>query len=224
MFGLFGSNDNQWKYENLPTPLVTSDYNSLVEKIEKARLRILNSTSWKSIKNEGGVSIEEAKVEGSNIDAVRVVGFIDDVDFMKAVQLLFNPSYDERVKFQDTLLENTVVKVINSNAFVGKSVYKAPTGVSNREFVYFKTKKKIDDNRYLICTQSINFEDAPFGSGVTRGSCANVIEITKLSDTRIKISSVDHVDPRGWVPALMINSYKLKAADWIHQLQSNYSS
>jgi hypothetical protein len=70
----------------------------------------------------------------------------------------------------------------------------------------------------LIGIQSINDQSYPFDTNSVRGVSHSGILIEPFSETQLKVVSVDHLDPKGWVPSYMVNLYTSTAGDWLKNL------
>lgn len=221
---LLGSSKTEWKYDDLPTPQTEKEYTQLSRSVLKERKRIIDSagSEWTTVREAveyDDVCIEKKPFQGSDIEIIRVTGFvklekgktIDDL----AMQL-YRPTFAQRKALQPSIIEYKKIKTVSDNIHVSRTVGQK-TGITNREFIALRTYEKTADG-YLIGIQSINDKEHPFDPNCVRATNASGTELSMVTDSIVQIVSVDHIDPKGWIPAMIINSYVDSAGDWIKTL------
>lgn len=230
MFGLFGNNNNNnWSYEELETPISKEEYLKVGDNAERTILEWIYSDDYTLIRNENNVLLEQKPIIGSKISAAKATGVVSNIEFNRLVDILFTNDVDKRRELYDDLLENEVVKVIDDNNVVINSKFQAPSGIAPREFVALKRRTYFDDGSCMITMYSINNKDNPFNEEYVRGVCRTGILLSplvgedgKILDGMINVIKLDHIDPKGWVPSMVINMYAGKVADKIVKMQELY--
>jgi len=220
MLGFFSSNNGQWKYDELPTPLTKEDYLNLADQATAEKMEWINSDGWEFMQNNNGVLLEQKPLEGSNISVVKASATLTNVDFNTLFHNLYQPTLQERKKLYDEILTNDLIKEKDENNKITHSKFQGPTGITSREFVTLKTKKAINDG-YLICVHSINDENIPFTENFVRGTTRCGTLITP-NDNGIEVITVEHVDPKGWIPTVIINQFKGKVGQRLTRMQNIY--
>jgi START domain len=219
---VFGSSKSEWKYDDLPTPQSDMEYSKLARDVLRHRKRMIDSDGWETVKDAveyDDVSIEKKAIEGSDIAIVRVTGFaklengktIDDL-----MMQLFNPTLEQRRELQSSVTEHSRLKNVSEHINISRTVGRQ-TGLSDREFITMRTYEKTDDG-YMVAVQSINDEDHPFDSNCVRATSMSGTLMTTVTDSIVQIASIDHIDPKGWVPSAIINSFISSAGDWISKV------
>jgi hypothetical protein len=223
--GLFGATEQEWKYDDLPSPDNDDQYINLSEICIEKRKQMIDSKGWslvktrKNLKHGGEIVIESKPVEGSDIMIVRVTGYIrlaEGMNLDNLAQQLYDPTFEERKRLNENVTGYEKLKSIVDSVFVNRTVASA-LGITDREFVALKTYERTGMG-YVIATQSINSKEYPFDPNCVRGVSSCGMELTMVSDTVVKIVSVDHIDPKGWVPGMIINSFIETSGDWLETL------
>ena len=230
---LFGNNQNsqdnqdpEWKYDDLPTPEKDEDFKQLGEESIKQRLEWFKGTEkdgWRTFCDEDGILIEEKDIPGSNIPVIRATTVLKNVDIKKVDKLVFDSTTEEKQELADDIMFHEKIKEFDENCHLARSHYKTPMMISNREFLALRTRRVLNDNNsVLIAVQSLNYKDVPFSNGFVRGSsvCATLLE--SMDDNNVKAITLDHVDPKGSIPTMIVNAYKKKAAFRLQQIQRVY--
>jgi len=219
---VFGSSESTWEIEGLSAPKSKKEYAKLAKQVLADRCVKLASNGWEIVqeaKECDDITIEKKELPGSGVAAVRVTGFAK-MENGKTIDDLANDMFNPSEKFQKRLYESVTsykrIKKISSSIVVGRTIG-STSGISDREFIAMRTIEKNDDG-YLIALQSINDEEFPHDPNCVRGTFCNGMQLTPLSDTIIQITSYEHIDPRGWVPGMVINSFISSAGGWISKV------
>ena len=211
MFGLFGSGETKWQYDDIPTPKTPPEFDNLRNETLEAILMLADADDWTHFSIVDGVTLESKHIPETNITATRGTMTFKG-NFNTFVDNLFESSDASKKKIFEDMVLNTVVRTIDDNNMVVHSQFRAPPTVSWREFVVLKSRMVLDDGRHVITAVSINDETVPFSKGYVRGVAISGMIVTppKEGDNMIKIVKVEHVDPKGWLPIALINMMKGK--------------
>lgn len=210
---LSGNESMEWRYDDLKTPINNDDYDKFYNESLKFGKEWLDSFSWNITKTNDNVVMEEMIIPNSDISAVRVSTTVNNMSLDKIKHIIFSSSLEEKKKLSPDLMKYDSVKNINENMSIMHLQYSAPLTITNREFIYIKTLHQLDNNKYLVVVRSINYERLPFSSGFVRGVIKSCYYAELLEDGKIKLMSMTHVDPKGWIPTSIINSFKEKEID-----------
>jgi hypothetical protein len=172
---------------------------------------IISSTGEKVI-------LEEKNVEWSAISVVRASAIIKGKTSKEIAYAIYNLSFEERKKLLDDLMSYEIIETIDNDSHIVLARYRAPWGVSNREFLTHRGFFNID-NDYVITTCPIEHEKAPINPNFVRGTNDGIMYIKYIDENSTKIITVDHIEPKGWVPSYLVNSYKSKAAKRLQAIQ-----
>jgi START domain len=215
---VFGSG-SQWKHDDLPTPTTKKEYQKLATSVLSKRRELIDTHGWTMVHDAedlDDVIIEKKEIGNSGIATIRVTGFIK-LEGGKIIDDLAKEIFDPTEKLQKRIYESVTeykrVRKVSSKIVVGRTVAQA-SGITNREFLAMRTIESTS-NGYLIGIQSINDEDHPHDSSCVRGTFKNGIELTPVMDGVVQVRTVDHIDPKGWVPGMLINSFIGTAGNWI---------
>mmetsp|Transcript_32165 Transcript_32165/g.54975 ORF Transcript_32165/g.54975 Transcript_32165/m.54975 type:complete len:231 (-) Transcript_32165:57-749(-) len=224
-WGKQANKEPEWAYEDLPSPETTQDMMKVIEDEKHTRLAWINGIDgWSHFANHEGIDIDQLQLPNSPIHVVRAVGVLKNVDVHKMFESFANGGLEERQKVSPDILQHEVIEKVNGDetTYLSYSRFKTPMGISNRDFLTLRSQLHLDDGSTLIVSQSVNSKKKPFDSATVRGVTRNARLFEPISDTECKVTLVDHVDPKGHVPAFVINLFKKKAAEAIVKLQNIY--
>eukprot|EP01013_Petalomonas_cantuscygni_P040293 TRINITY_DN72165_c0_g1_i1.p1 TRINITY_DN72165_c0_g1~~TRINITY_DN72165_c0_g1_i1.p1 ORF type:complete len:220 (+),score=25.42 TRINITY_DN72165_c0_g1_i1:80-739(+) len=202
----------------MPHPLAPA-----VEETVASAVRLAESDGWEQGKVDGGFTLCTRPVPGSSMRAVRIQGSVS-APMEKIVAYLQDASNDQ--KWDPTQISRTVVEPIElPHSAVEHTHYKSPgIGVSARDFINVRALATLPDGRWIQAFQAVEIaavgDDNPakaavvekvMAQPVTKGSvrgqtiaCGFVLSST--SPTETALTYVVHVDPKGWLPAMAVNS------------------
>ena len=225
-------NNNTWKYDELSTPITNEQYIDLANHAVEQRLSWLYGgiiDGWHAIhtigndnNNNNYVLIEELKLDTSKIDVVRASTVLENVNMDDVVRFYYDGDLNERQKVDPDIMYHNYVEKITDNILVFHSQYKTPFGVTKREFVAMRILTPLENGGFLITIHSINRQDIPFSKDFVRGVSNSSTLLLPQKDGKIQITTVDHIDPKGWIPTMIINNYKKKAGNKLLQIQKVY--
>mmetsp|Transcript_14841 Transcript_14841/g.37706 ORF Transcript_14841/g.37706 Transcript_14841/m.37706 type:complete len:165 (-) Transcript_14841:92-586(-) len=140
---------------------------------------------------------------------------------IEAIWKVLHESLEQRKEWDDTLesldmIEDYTGKEgIPCELAVVRTRYTAPMGVTNREFVALRSYHILEDGAVrVLCTTSVNHAGCRLNSGYVRGSAPlNGFVLKAQPDGTTQVCTVAQVDPRGMIPAFVVNLFKKKTAD-----------
>jgi len=162
---------------------------------------------WTHIGTIENVNCYTQKSERSSIDYIMGEGIVyTTTDIL--LQFLQNPNTTTEI--DPTLLERDEIAKISETSRVMKLRYKFPALLSNREFVVHAYDGVVSENPKTVVCASISIEhelcpeDPQYVRGVILTSAYICKEITQ-NPVRTHVSYVVQVDPKGWLPAVVVN-------------------
>jgi len=227
MFGWFDKLKSYKELENFSKENEISDYTKFQQKSYKKIMGWYSDKSWTTVKTLDGVLLEEKQYPGSNVNAVRATTELKNVDLKALIDLHYSATFAQKSKTDAELLDCKVLKTLNKNMHIYYSAYLTPPLIGNRDFVSLRCHYRLEDGSDLITTVSINYKDKPFDSNYVRGVVTSAIMI-KLVDgdsrnkNRVSVKSIYHIDPKGLIPAWIVNSFKEKPARNLIRLKEIY--
>ncbi len=191
---------------------------------------------WKKVTERDGIVLEEIEVEGSDFLAYRTTALLHNVNIDDITRLVYDAEYDEKKKIADDLMSQRTIQEYPpkfsdkhmSESHVCLARYSTPFGISNREFLAVKSLYKFESGIRLITVKSINMDSVPPDDDYVRGTsdCAitliPVYEPSSSSCSTVKIVNVNHIDPKGYVPAFLINMFKERSMKTIENTRRIY--
>ena len=140
-------------------------------------------------------------------------------DLDKMVRMLYEPSLEDRKKISTDFIDEEVIKTLDSNNKLTMSRFSAPWPVYPREFLTLKTKRMLADDVYIVAAQSINYKSKPFSNKYVRAVVRTGMFIEKMDNNRIKITRVEHIDSKGFIPLWIIDMKKGKVGERLTNMQ-----
>lgn len=214
---------NNWEIEELDTPQNRNDFKRIAKEMIKNRQDLMDSDDWVIVKDASDfdeVLIETKDIQDSNIIMTKATGFCKlqkGEDLRSLAMDIFDPTLKlKRNALHENISEYEKIKSVRDNIEVVRMEAYCP-GVTNRDFLVLRTYEKIGDT-YLIAVESINHPDHPFDPNCVRGVARSGVWVSMLTDEVAQIISIDHVDPRGWIPSMLINTLVTASGSWIEKL------
>lgn len=138
----------------------------------------------------------------------------------KVYEIMMFADLKTRQKWDTSLIKCEIVKTVSPTNHIMHFAYKTPFPVKNRDFCVqrFSNKEKISTHgknhryRYILVGVSIvDDEIIPVSSKYTRGEILiSGYLIEEQTENTCKIVSINHVDPRGSIPKMVINLTKTR--------------
>ncbi len=217
----------EWHYNGLPTPTTMEEY----ELFSKEALDMVTSTvspseGWTTLSNNNGVNIQEKPVDGSDITTVKISITLKNVSLEEIIKCIHSPTFDERKQLYDKLIDHKVTKQVTPDIVVTRSRFSTPFPVTDREFLTMRSIRRFDDGSCVIAVRSLNdigvqFDEENFVRAIGR-SDIYIFPVKGTND--VGIIDVSHVNPMGWIPNFVINSYKEEAANYLIKMQEVYGN
>lgn len=165
---------------------------------------------WDPVGVTKGVMVERKMVEGSPLFAFRGEG-VFEVSMGSLVGVLRDHSTP--VEWVDLITEHTVVKKVDGLTNVVYESYDLPWPISDRDYVMQEVAGYDDAAKvFTIQFESIDEPSSPVKPGVVRAMAYRTFwRLEKLGPERTKVEIEVFTDPRGNLPAWLVN---LIQQDW----------
>jgi hypothetical protein len=217
----------KWSYDTLSTPINDQDFKILIERVQKDIYKWIDSKNWLVLSRTNNVILEEESVNNSDISAIKgtIILNMKNTSLNEFVDKLFSPLLKDKKKTYKDITMNKCVYIIDNDNIIVHSKFKTLTGpaglqpVSPREAVVLSSRKVLDDGSYLVTSQSINYKEIPFSKDHIRCIVKSGILITQLEDKKIKVVKAEHLEPKGWIPSIIINMLKDKSIKRLNNLK-----
>lgn len=218
---LFKSLDTN--FDDIDTPQTTEDYQNLARTSLNKVENYVNSDGWKLLfKNINGVRIEEKRREGRGYTAIKTQKTLENVDVEGVIKCLFNPTCEERKQIYPDITHHSNTKELDENTVVSVTRFKTPPVIWDREFLGARFLRRDENGGCTISVIPIN-QEGHHDNKCVRGVASSDIIVNRLDTNRAHITSVNWVDPKGWVTPDIVQRYKEKSGDWLHKLEETYS-
>ena len=204
-----------WKENDIPTPSnknSNEDYKLLAKRALSNGLSDIYSSNWTKVCIKDDVTIEEKIIPNSNINLIRTIKVIRNIDFSLIVKHLYSPTYQERKILYTDLIDYKIIENIDDNIHVSYSKFKMPFGVTDRDFLTVRAIHELDDGNCIIVIRSINRKDILYDPNAVRG-ISDIDIHCQVVDNGIIVVMVNRIDPKGWLPYAVINKFKKNAGD-----------
>eukprot|EP01094_Clydonella_sp_ATCC50884_P024273 TRINITY_DN6041_c0_g1_i1.p1 TRINITY_DN6041_c0_g1~~TRINITY_DN6041_c0_g1_i1.p1 ORF type:complete len:242 (-),score=43.61 TRINITY_DN6041_c0_g1_i1:173-898(-) len=219
----------EWKYDDLPTPTSDDEFRALAVAC-KQRIEpwIRGPEGWTMVDEDQatGVKLWEREVVGTEFHALKCSGIINYASVEDVVHLFWSASLEERQKLAPELLEGGVLRTIDEGRLkLSFARFQTPFVIANREFVSYRARENLDDGSIFLYGESVNCKERPFSPDAVRSVVLNAVLLEPIEDggePAVRMTSVDMVDPRGWVPAAIVNLFKKKPMERMGRIQSNF--
>jgi hypothetical protein len=163
-----------------------------------------------------GLKVWTKKMDNSAIQVVRVHATFDDVDPDVLYDVLHDHAY--RQTWDENMMEGYIVEMIKKDVEVGYYSAKSPAfGVANRDFCNMRAWKVFKKKgEKIIFNFSVKHKDCPEKKGFVRGwSFRTGYFIQKKEGGGTVFRYYTQNDPRGWLPAFLVNTIVSKFAPTI---------
>jgi len=160
-------------------------------------------------------------ITGSGIRAVKVSGIIKTPP-----QSLFNFFYSmtdkTKQEYDTNLIDCTTVREVTKEIKVQRLRYSAPFPIYPREFVVLRVDKQINGSYYLF-SSSISYDACPATTQFVRGVMRVSGLIMQPNENGTLLTKIVQIDPRGSIPAFVVNLVGYKQAEFYVTLNSLFS-
>ena len=162
----------------------------------------LSNEGWdEALKNESLTGFT-MKTESSSTLKLKVISTVFDEFPMETVfDVLMDTMY--RSEWDVNVMEKKVIEYIDNYNEIQYYQVKMPV-VSNRDFVYIKAWRYVDDE-FIIFNRSVEYELEPPRDGFVRANFQDCGYFARKENGKTVLYYVIHNEWNGWIPAFLIN-------------------
>lgn len=143
-------------------------------------------------------------VEGNVVRAAKIEAVFCGVSAFNVYESLHDPEF--RKTWDDCMKEGSRICYVAPNSEIGYYRLKSPFGLKDRDFVNQRSWYA-DESVYIIMNHSVVHKKMPPVEGVQRGiSYVTGYLIKPLTHDSCDFTYISHSDPRGKVPAWVVNA------------------
>lgn len=198
-----------------------SKYTNECTNMIKKSIELLSITDWTHYSSNEGIDILEKYMDNSPYSYIKMSCSLDlnNCTIMDIVNIIHNPS----VNTHSTFISNTILEQVSDEINIACSEFHISQFVSNREFLVLRMFNKLDDGGYILCTQSIKHDTIkmPINPDNIEGTVfrCTIIRPDINIKNKVNLTSIEHVEPNGLIPPMIVNYVKSSANEWIIKMK-----
>lgn len=128
----------------------------------------------------------------------------------EAFEWVCNTNMNKRKKWDLQVAKYKIVHKFDDNNCLLHYVYRAPFPVKSRDFCTIR-HTSYKNNQYILCGVSVEDDRIPVSSKYVRGEVFYAGYLVKeLGEDQCSITSLTHVDVKGWIPSFVVKLTKTK--------------
>jgi len=160
---------------------------------------------WNVCYEKENVKVWDRKPDNdSAINIVKLHALLPEVDPWVLYDVLHDPDY--RKVWDDNMIERYNICQLDPTNDIGYYSAKAPgIGISNRDFVNQRMWRVKDDNQWIIMNHSVIHTAAPEKKGFVRANSIRTGYMIKKAEKGCTLTYMTQTDPKGWIPAMIVN-------------------
>jgi hypothetical protein len=178
--------------------------------VAPARAGKVGPDGWEQIADKDGVQVYRRSIPGSPLKSMKGVGVVDAPVATVALVLLDD---DRAPEWVDSLAESRVVRLLSPHEYIEYNHVAMPAICRDREFVT-RVQLSSDAAKRVGIIKSAPGDDPsiPRHPKRIRGDLASYYELRAIDDGKRTLLSIElHSDPKGWLPAWVVNLFQ---KDW----------
>jgi len=172
-----------------------------------------STDGWHSVHetSDGKTKLWDRKSEVSSINIVRLLANIA-TDALILYDTLHDPDY--RKIWDENMIEGLCIEQLDDFNDVGYYSAKAPVAlVAGRDFCNERSWQVTDDTQYVIMNHSVVHPKCPEKKGFVRAnSIMSGYLVRRKAEGGCTLTYLTQADPRGWIPATVMNFVTTKFA------------
>jgi len=185
-----------------------------------------SSDGWNLVHEEGTIKVWDQKSDNSSINVIKIWTHFKTVDALTLYDVLHDPEY--RQTWDDHMVEGYNIQQIDANNDVGYYSAKGMATVSGRDFCNQRAWR-VKGDEYIIKNHSVIHPKCPEKKGFVRAwSFVTGYLIRKHVEAQgCTITYFTQTDPKGWIPAFVVNkvtkSFAPKNIQKLEETASKYN-
>eukprot|EP01100_Stratorugosa_tubuloviscum_P016104 TRINITY_DN9_c0_g1_i1.p1 TRINITY_DN9_c0_g1~~TRINITY_DN9_c0_g1_i1.p1 ORF type:complete len:225 (-),score=111.87 TRINITY_DN9_c0_g1_i1:372-1046(-) len=180
-----------------------SDFDNFIRECESA-------DGWEEVLNNPPARVCRKKSSNSAINILRVATVFPNLNPEILYDVLHDHQY--RTTWDTNMIEGRVVEQLDHHNEIGYYAARSPPGVSNRDFLNQRSwRPRPETGEYVIFNHSVTHPECPErGDFVRAQSLLTGYLIRRTSSGGSSFTYMTQSDPKGWIPAWVINSLMTK--------------
>ena len=181
---------------------------------------------WELIKQKRGVTVYKKQIPGSKFLAVKGQTIME-----QPIETIFGVLLDNtrRTEWVNRLKRSEIIEQVSPLEYVVYQEFKLPWPFKNRDFVYRGLAQKDHESGAItLQMNSIEHKSAPPSVGVRADLKHSFYKLTPLGNGKTFVEVEIHSDPKGLIPAWLINliqrNWPIKTLHGILKQSSKLSS
>ena len=157
---------------------------------------------WEEMYTEEEVTVSMMELEGTKLFAFKG-DTIMDAPASKIMYVLLDN--DHRIDWVDRLYINQVLSTNGPHEYVLYQAFDLPALFASRDYVYRGIASRESENVITLDLKSVEHADAPETVGIRAELVNTLYRLTMLEDGRTRVEVEVQTDPKGWMPAWLVN-------------------
>lgn len=186
------------------------------EDFDKFRMACDSVENWNVCyeESDGSLKVWDQKSEISAINIVKLYALFKGIDGNVLYDTLHDPDY--RKEWDENMIEGYNITQLDANNDIGYYSAKAPSPVSNRDFVNQRSWMVSSDGKeFIIMNHTVIHKNAPEKKGFVRANSIMTGYMVRSIEGGCTLTYLTQTDPKGWIPAWLSNTVTRKFAPTI---------
>ena len=163
----------------------------------------IQADSWRLVKEKQGIQVYTQAVQESSLIKVKTQVVIKNT--IPHIQSILDNA-QQRKKWIPFLNHSSVKHVFSATDKLEYSHFHAPWPTSDRDFVYRIILTHQDNNKLIYKMKSESYSALPENNGIIRAELVeSIYTLSKIDEQHTRVELIFHADPKGWLPAWIIN-------------------
>jgi len=205
---------------DIPAPKSVEEFEKVAADTLKLMLSYEPDDGWNELEEREGFRLLDKIIEGSSSHLAKAKGLMPGTP-EKCLAILTDITLENRQKWDENLLFYNIPKQITDSIALTHLAFSAPYPVTSRDFCSLRVIKKEEDGSYYVWGCSVVSDDVPESSEYVRGNAILSGWIFRpAEDGQCLAVHINQLDPKGWIPAFVVNMSKGKAVERLIKIKA----
>jgi len=166
-------------------------------------LRNQDPMNWVPLENSHEGIVSSTYDAPSGVKCVMAKGAVN-MSAQRLFEIIWGQTEEEKKKDDDSLISDIIISDHGTSVIRYQS-YKCPFPISNRDFLFLRTRREVGGVFYQI-DKSYVFDEVPKKSGFVRGEVVVGAYIYEpIDENSCNVTYITQVDPCGNLPKFFVN-------------------
>jgi len=190
---------------------------------------VAESPDWKPVVNYWGPATTkkyQMQKEGSPINMIKGTSSVKATAFEVFSLMDDRSKWEENMRIMDTMfIGGRVVETYDPHHGVCHAKFRTPPTITNREVVFVSLHCMMDEHTFITLAHTIVHKDVPDTPGFVRGEimCTGYLA-QDTQDGCCNLVYIVQVDPKGWLPAWVVNICAADQADNVTRIAKFFAA